>query len=668
MPASAELWSPIDLGPVRVKNRVAAGATTLLYGEDGVLSDRHLAYYRERALGGVGLQISEQHAAHEHGRGAFAQACSAWDPRAVPRFSALAEIVHAHDCRQFIQLWSPGAKNSGTLGTDDWRPIWGPSSRPALGYGDSPRAVGKAELRELIDGFAASASNVLAGGLDGVELHASHGWLLGQFLSPLYNDRGDEFGGSVANRCRLVLAIAEEIRSRVGRSLALGVQLSVDEYVGDAGLTPADTLAQLEVLADASLFDYFHLSTGSPNSGHRTIPPMGTPHAFLASFGGEAKRVIGDRAKLMLVGRIRDLETAARLLDEGAADLVAMTRAHIADPFLVAKARGGRGEETVPCVGVNHCMKRIAVRRPVTCMMNPVTGREQEWGSGTLDLTGVARRVVVVGGGPAGMKCAATAARRGHAVELFERSDELGGRLRLEAGFPRREGWREAIDALEGELRRAGVTVHLGTEIDADSATVARADAVICATGATWDRTGFTPARADRKRIDGVERPKVVDLATAVGDATANGSGTHVVIVDDTGEYAPLGLAELLAGAGATVTIVTPRARAGEEAAQALELPHVLPTLARLDVQILTGHLLEAVGDDGVELIEQWSGRRRLLPEVDRVVLAMGRSADDRLARELQARGLAPHVIGDALAPRSVDEAMFDAERLARSL
>jgi 2,4-dienoyl-CoA reductase-like NADH-dependent reductase (Old Yellow Enzyme family) len=667
MPASAELWRPIDLGPVRVKNRVAAGATTLLYGEDGVLSDRHLAYYRERAMGGVGLQLSEQHAAHEHGRGAFAQACSAWDPRAVARFAALAEIVHAHDCRQFIQLWSPGAKNNGTLGTDDWRPVWGPSARPALGYGDSPRAVGKAELAELIDGFAVSASNVLAGGLDGVELHASHGWLLGQFLSPLYNDRADEFGGSLENRCRLVLAIAEEIRARVDRSLALGVQLSVDEYVGDAGLTPADTLEQLELLADAGLFDYFHLSTGSPNSGHRTIPPMGAPDAFLASFGAEAKRVIGDRAKLMLVGRIRDLETAARLLDEGAADLVAMTRAHIADPFLVAKARGGRGEETVPCVGVNHCMKRVAVRRPVTCMMNPVTGREQMWGAGTLDRTQAGLRILVVGGGPAGMKCAATAARRGHAVELLERASELGGRLRLEAAFPRREGWQQAIDALESELRRFGVMVHRGAEAGPDLVARFGADLVVCATGASWDRTGFTVARADRRRIDGVERPEVVDLAAAALDGFGAIDG-HVVIVDDTGEYAPLGLAEVLAGAGARVTIVTPRARIGEEAAPALELPYVLPVLARLDVQILAGHLLESIGDAGVEVVEQWSGRRRVLPEVGRVVLAMGRSPEDGLARALQERGMAVHVIGDALAPRSVDEAMFDAERLARSL
>jgi NADPH-dependent 2,4-dienoyl-CoA reductase/sulfur reductase-like enzyme len=303
-------------------------------------------------------------------------------------------------------------------------------------------------------------------------------------------------------------------------------------------------------------------------------------------------------------------------------------------------------------------------------MLNPTTGREQRWGSGTLARSGTHRRIVVVGAGPAGMRFAATAARRGHRVKLFERAAELGGRLRLEAAFPRRNGWLEAIEYLAGDLDRAGVDVHLATSVDAADVVEKAADTIVCATGSRWDLTGFTPLRADRKRVEGLDRPHVIDLASAVRAAAveSDAHGKRVVIVDDTGEYAPLGLAEVMAGTGSEVTIVTPRPAVGDVASGALETPYVLPRLAELGVKILSGFVLEAIHDLGVELVERWSSRQQRLSRPDRVVISMGRSADDRLYRELTQRELDVHRIGDAVAPRSVAEAIFDGERLARLL
>ena len=429
------LWEPIELGSLTLRNRVMAGPATLLYADDNVLSERHIAFYRERAAGGAGVIVSEEHAAHPTALGAFRHACTAWEPRAVGPFTRLAEAVHEHGGRQLIQLYAPGLADSSTLNLDDWGPVWAPSAIVAPD-GERSVAMAQADIESMVAGFVTSASNVAAAGLDGVELHGAHGWLIGQFLSPMFNRRTDAYGGSTEARCRLALEIAQAVRDhRPG--LVLGLQLSVDEYVGDVGITPEETDLQVEILAGSGLFDYLSLSTGSQFSRHRTIPPIGTPDAVLAEHGRRAREIARGRAAIALLGRIRHLATAARLLEEGAADIVAMTRAHLAEPAMVRRTFDGEADTVTPCVGENECLNRAFAGRQVTCVLNPMTGRERAWPM-PRPAAVRPRRVTVIGAGPAGLRAAAVAGERGHEVTLLERSEEAGGHLALMARLPGR--------------------------------------------------------------------------------------------------------------------------------------------------------------------------------------------------------------------------------------
>ena len=670
-PASP-LWTPLTIGPTTVRHRVMVTAHALHYAEDNLLSDRHVAYYEERARGGAALQIAVGHAAHRLTRGTFTITSVAWDKRAIPRFELLADAVHRHDGKVFVQLFANGAQDNGQDRIDDFHELWAPSRVPSPLGGEIPFAMEQAHIDDIVHGFADSARNLELGGIDGAEIHAAHtSSLVGHFLSPVYNRRSDAYGGTARKRCRLALEIAQATRETVGPGFALGIRVTFDEFLGRAGVTAEDTEEQLDELVASGLFDFVNISGGGYATMHMAVAPMPVEDGHLVPFGKRAKAVIGDRAKVFIVGRIRDLELAERVIADGAADMVAMTRAHIADPHLVRKALEGRSEERIRCIGANVCLSRIARTREVVCVMNPVTGRERKWGHGTLGRVEAAGRlrVVVVGGGPAGMKVAAVAGARGHDVLLLERDDGLGGNLRSLARLPTRTGWADAIDNLERALRVSRVEVRLGVEATPELLAAEGAAAVVCATGSHYDRTGFTPLRPDRDAIPGAEAAHVLPVDEAVRRVLADprSLGAHVVIVDENGTYLPLGLAEVLATAGVTVEVVTRHAIVGEELYFNAEAPHLFPRLATLGVRCTPLHWVESIAAGTVELTEVWGGPRREA-RADSVVLAMLRTPEDALFEAVRDRYSQVHRIGDALAPRTPLMAIFEGEQLGRAL
>ena len=698
------IWQPLRIGATAVKHRIMVAPHGQAYGENHQPSDRMIAYFAERARGGAALVGVEATSASRHLSGAQPGGATsgwrltAWERRTIPAYARLAEATHAHYCPIFVQLSTGGVNDVGRAWIDNWHPVRGPSRVPSPIMNETPVALSRADIAELTGDYGQSAANLHEAGIDGVEIHAAHGYLGMQFLSPAFNKRADAYGGSVANRCRFSIEAADAIRSRVGGAMTVGLRLSFDEFIGEAGVTPELAEEALDILAATGLFDYFSISCGSWYSLHRTVPPMGSaPEAFLVPYAKRAKAVVGDRARVFVAGRVLDLAAAERVIADGAADMVAMVRAHLADPFLVTKTREGREREIVRCAGTNECMAAPAKGRQVTCVVNPAAGRERDWGEGTLRPAADPKRIIVVGGGPAGMRVAGVAARRGHEVTLVERATQLGGHLDLLSRLPTRGNWRKVIDDLAVVLELHGVEVRLGTTVtaavqptdapaapDRASADVPSPmdsihltpgaggpDAVVCATGSTWDCTGFSAGRPDRETMPGADQGHVLDVATATRAALDDPAslGAKVLILDDTGTYLPLGLAEVLGGGGVEVEVLSRFPIIGDQVAGTQDLPWLLPRLAKLDVRLSPNHFIESIDGHRADVYETLTRRHRRIDDVDTVVLAMLRTPDDTLFGELRDAGTIPtHCIGDAIAPRSAAEAIYEGEKLGRAL
>ena len=331
-----------------------------------------------------------------------------------------------------------------------------------------------------------------------------------------------------------------------------------------------------------------------------------------------------------------------------------MARAHIADPDLVAKARAGRSREIRRCVGANQgCLRRLFEHGMITCTVNPAAGRERTLGAAPVHVE--PRRVLVVGGGPAGMALADTAAAAGHAVTLLEREDALGGQLRLAGRLPNRGNWLELAEDMAAALERRGVDVRLGVE--ATPAAVGDADAVFLATGAGFDRSGYSISTPGRDGIPGAASDHVLDPAQAIADPER--CGARVVIVDDNGDHLPLGLALLLAGTGRDVAVVSRQLFAGSGLVATGDLGWVFPELRAAGVAVSGQEIAARIAPGAVAVQSVWGGGARTLP-ADTVVLSMLRVADDALHRELAAAGVAATRIGDCLAPREVDDAIYE--------
>jgi 2,4-dienoyl-CoA reductase-like NADH-dependent reductase (Old Yellow Enzyme family) len=644
---------------------------TQLYGKEELISDRHIAYYQERARGGAALLVLEQQAVHPSGMNYHA-GCISWERRVIPQYEKLAEAVHQFGCRQFVQLFACGTQGRGTMYIDRWRPLWAASRVPSVIYNETPMVMEQEQIDEILKGFGESAVNAQLAGIDGIEVHAAHSQLLGEFLSPVFNKRTDRYGGSVRNRCQLVIEIGETIRKRVGSEFTIGLRLSFDEFLGTIGITPEQTEEQLEILAATGLFNFFNISGGGYHTLHWAVAPMGSvPEGFMVPFGKRAKEIIGDRARVFIVGRIIDVRMADQILADGAADMVAMTRAHMADPFIVNKTRDGHEEEITRCVGANVCVSRLIDNVEVTCVMNPVMGRERQWGEGSLKRVaqGGARKIAVVGGGPAGLKFAAVAAKRGHKVTLYEQTDELGGHLNLLKRLPTRAGWQGAIDNLTRPLEKTGVEVRLQTVVTKELLATETPDVVVCATGASYNRTGYSPYRIERETIPGVEQAHVLEVVTATRKALvdAGSLGKNVLILDETDGYLPLGLAEVLATAGVRVEVMTPHLFVGEDTLKTLEMAHLFPRLKAVGVKLSAQQFVESIDGHRVEVYDIWGGERRTI-EVDTVVLAMMRSPNDALFSQLRSSFKEVHRIGDVVAPRKLEAVIYEGEKLGREI
>jgi NADPH-dependent 2,4-dienoyl-CoA reductase/sulfur reductase-like enzyme len=519
---------------------------------------------------------------------------------------------------------------------------------------ETPHALAADEIAEIVSAFAAAATRVRDGGLDGVELHGGHGNLIQQFLSPLTNRRDDGYGGLHENRLRFALEVARAVRAAVGPDFVVGLRLSAEED-HPGGLTLDDTRTIAPAIIEAGRLNYVNVTSGSDltawSQAHH-YAPMYMPSGHMRRLARGIREVVS--VPVICVGRVVDPREAEAILQTGDADLVGMTRALIADRDLPEKARRGDFDGIRYCVGINDgCLGRLYRGVHITCVQDPRSGRELE--HDVLSPAAVSRRVVVVGGGIAGLEAGRVAALRGHQVVLIERQPVLGGQVALARRAPGRGDLGGVVDYLVRELNRLRVEVRCGVEATAESVLTFKPDAVVVATGS-------------EARLPDLECCQG-NCLTARDVLAGQSVGDSVVVFDTKGDMVGLSTADLLAERGHKVTVVTSRRYPGSQ----IELM----TERVLRQRLLDKGVVFIVDTEVVRLIERGvvirhlvTGCETMLHNIETVVTACGSEANDALYHALRERApeLPLHLIGDAMAPRHIEGAIFAGHMAARAI
>jgi 2,4-dienoyl-CoA reductase-like NADH-dependent reductase (Old Yellow Enzyme family)/thioredoxin reductase len=652
-----QLFEPIAIGGVRLRNRL------MMTVHGPRLPERRYHRYldeRSRDVGLVGLHAMYGVYDFPFGPTPYTPSyVGAWDAvppnplsaagmayfdGAIATMAAQVEIVHRNGACAVGQIFHPGLSQH----EESFRAVVGPSPVPDELRHHVGHELSVEEIADVVEACGHAARRAVLAGMDGIELHAAHGYLLNQFLSPLTNVRTDRYGGKIENRARLLMEILDAVQESVGAGVPVGVRLPGEESADD-GLTSDDMQEVARRLA-ASGAAFLNVSGGTYSglrrgAGIAYVAPGYVEQGPNVAAASRIRAAAGG-VPVVVAGRITDLSFAEQVLVNGHADMIGLTRALIADPRIVAKVRSGRQSDVTRCVGGNECH----YGRTVACAVNAAAGREEELAIVAADSP---RRVLVVGGGPAGMECARVAAQRGHHVHLVDEASELGGTLRIVSTDPNRRDFGVYLDGLARQLDSLGVTLELEHSVGADARLVGEADTIILATGSTpW----IPP-------VPGVDRSHVVTtLDVLQGRATV---GCSVVVIGGLDDHLPpMTTADLVADGVRRVVLTAEPLVPG----QAIE-PATLYTLTRrlLDkgVDLVPMTALQEVGESHIVVRNTITNTTRVIDGVDTVVLACGRRPRVELATALRARHVPFHLIGDCLSPRRLVHATLDGARQA---
>ncbi|MFC5038126.1 FAD-dependent oxidoreductase [Tianweitania sediminis] len=652
MTSFPHLFSPIQIGGMHVKNRILSTGHDTVMAHDGHVTERLIAYQEARARGGAGLIVAQVSGVHETAR-YTSHVLMATSDDAIPGYRALADAVHRHGAKICGQLFHPGREIMETQ--DGTAPVaYAPSPVPNSRFHVMPVPLSHRMIREIVSGYGDAAARLMQAGFDGCEIVASHGYLPAQFLNPHINRRDDAYGGSLENRLRFLREIAADIRAKTLPSFAIGLRITGEEH-DSQGVESSDILASCRLLDGDGVVDYFSVAAGTSASLKGAVhiaPPMYLPNGYVAPFAASVKQ--GVSKPVFVAGRINQPQTAEQVLASGQADMCGMTRAMICDPEMPAKAEAGRVDDIRACIACNQaCIGHFHKGYPISCIQHPETGRELTLGIKTP--AEHQKRILVAGGGPAGMKAAAVLAARGHRVSLHEAQPQLGGQAKLAQLLPGRAEFGGIITNLSREMELAGVQVVRNSPVTLALVEREGAEAVVIATGGTPHRPAF----------EGGDDTHVVDAwQVLAGQANV---GTRVLIADWRADWIGLGLAEKLARDGCTVTLCVEALFAGETIHGYVRDVSVA-NLHRLGVHIVPYARLYGSDGSTIYMEHTASGEPMIFEDIDTLVLSQGHDRVASLEDELEGFAGEIHVIGDALTPRTAEEAVLEGLKIGRLL
>lgn len=656
------LFEPTSIGPLELRNRI------MMTMHGGLNAERNVAYYEARAAGGVGLMcvpggsIGVNDYAAAPGRfsperaddvGAVAADPSTpagiafYDDRVIPRLQALAEAGHRHGAVVVTQIYHLGSGRAS--GPADLRPTIGPSAVRDDEDRTVPHALDTDEIEKLVRAYGHSARRARAAGLDGVELHAAHGYLLNQFLSPYNNRRTDRYGGTAENRRRIIGEILAAIDELAGPDFPVGLRINATEWIDD-GLQTDEAIDAINAFAPRLM--YANVSSGNTTGLKHGVTlayasPWLVPEGHNVDLAATVRKAVP--IPVIVAGRVLTPGQAEQLIVDEACDVVGMARALIADPEWPNKARAGTAERIRPCISNNDCHGR----GHMMCAVNPVSTREQEL---TLVPAEAPRDVLVIGGGPAGTEAARVAALRGHRVVLHEALDRLGGQAWVMAQDPGRSRVREWLAYQEREVMAAGLDVRLSSPVDAAAIGSIRPDVVVLATGGR-------PAPAP---FAGADDPAVATVEDVLSGAAT--PGPRVAIVAGLEDHMrPVTLADLLRSRGHDVTVIGEPMTIGQ-GIERRTLHQLLKRLLTADVTLRPMTAVTGYRDGMLSVRHVITGRPDTVGPVDTVVVACGSTAVDDLRAPVRKLGIDLHLIGDCLSPRQIINAILDGARVGRAV
>ncbi len=628
-----KVFEPISIGTMVVKNRFVVPPMVSNYAnEDGTVSEQFIAYHEEKAKGGWGLIIVEDYKINPVS-GGFIKLPGLWNDDQIASHKELTERVHKYGAKIAAQIYHAGRETSAAI--TGVQPV-APSAIPDPVVNEMPKELSVEEIKVLVEEFGDTALRAKQAGFDAVEIHGAHGYLVNQFMSPFSNKRTDNYGGTILNRARFALEVIANIRSKVGDDFPLIYRMSVNEYV-EGGLTTQDSKVIAMLLEDAGI-NLIHASNGVYATSETIIPPTAVGHAWSAGISEELKKVVD--IPVIAVGRINDPLIAESVIRSKQADLVSMGRGSLADPHLPNKAKAGQFEDIIRCIGcLQGCIQRNGKQLPIKCLVNPLTGHESE-----RQITPAAqtKKVMIIGGGIAGMEAAIVAAQRGHSVSIYEKSQKLGGQWALASIPPTKEELGSFTVWQINQLNKLGVTVHLNAELSLDSLQAEKPDAIVLATGAV----PFIP------KIPGKDLPHVLtanDILQGVVQA-----GKRAVVIG--GGLVGSETAAHLANHGHDVTIIE-MADDIFVGTPSSTKQYLLQDLQHHNVVIKTNTQVKEIREDSV-VVANSNNEIQTLHNIDTVVMAIGSRPVNLSVEKLKETINSVITIGDAQQVRKAMEAI----------